>query len=125
VTKKTSAKVEYLSHALLATLVGQVAATRDIPFENLLDYKSLEVKAIEKELNNFGIHPEGLARNVLLALGMLFSSPETANRIVDVLTEELWEVLGDPQSGSPPELYRKAGVSMFTTILAILRPSDD
>jgi hypothetical protein len=118
-------KVDYLSHALRATLVGQVAATRDIPFDRLLNPRSSEVKAIEKDLNKFGIHPDGLATNGLLALGMLISSPETANRIVDVLTEELWEVLGDPQSGSPPELYRKAGLSMFASILAILRPSDD
>lgn len=118
-------KVDYLSHALRATLVGQVAATRDIPFDRLLNPRSSEVKAIEKDLINFGIHPDGLATNGLLALGMLFSSPDTANRIVDVLTEELWEVLGDPKSGAPPELYRKAGLSMFASILAILRPSDD
>jgi hypothetical protein len=121
----TPYKVDYLSHALRATLVGQVAATRDIPFDRLLNPRSSEVKAIEKDLNKFGIHPDGLATNGLLALGMLINSPETANRIVDVLTEELWEVLGDPQSGSPPELYRKAGLSMFASILAILRPSDD
>lgn len=118
-------KVDYLSYALRATLVGQVAATRDIPFDPLLNPRSTEVKAIEKDLNEIGIQPDGLATNALLALGMLFTSPETANKIVDALTEELWEVLGDPQSGAPPELYRKAGVSMFASILTIFRTSDD
>jgi hypothetical protein len=74
---------------------------------------------------DLGIRPELLAGSALSALVTMFCNEANAPKIIELLTQRLWEILGDPKSGSPPELYRKAGYSMFAFFVMCLRPSDD
>ena len=115
----------YLSYALGGSLVGQIAATRLLSAEEILEPDSLELQAIESDLLDLGIRPELLAGSALSALVTMLCNEANAPKIIELLTQRLWEILGDPKSGSPPEVYRKAGYSMFAFFVMCLRPSDD
>lgn len=115
----------YLSYALGGSLVGQIAATRLIAPEDILKPDSSELEVIETDLVDLGIRPDLLASSALSALVTMFCNEANAPKIVELMTQRLWEILGDPKSGSPPELYRKAGYSMFAFFVMCLRPSDD
>lgn len=118
---------EFLSSALAGSLVGQIAAARQISFTTLLgpnfDGESPELSALANELTDIGICPDQLATHALLALVSLFMENSNAELIVTQYTSLLWTILGDPKSGAPPEIYRRAGVAMHLALLGILDPS--
>jgi len=118
---------EYLSSALAGSLVGQIAAQRRISFITLLgsdfDGESPELRSLSDELTELGICPDQLANHALIALVSLFMANGNAELIVAQYTSLLWTILGDPKSGAPPEIYRRAGVAMHLALLGILDPS--
>jgi len=118
---------EYLSSALAGSLVGQIAAQRRISFITLLgsdfDGESPELRSLANELTELGICPDQLANHALSALVSLFMANSNAELIVAQYTSLLWTILGDPKSGAPPEIYRRAGVAMHLALLGILDPS--
>jgi hypothetical protein len=123
-----STKVEdYLTSAIAGSLVSQIAARRHISFGTLIgpnrDGESPELRALSDELTELGIDPSLIANHSLLALVALFAQEHNADLIVSQYTSLLWTILGDPKSGSPPEIYRRAGCAMHLALLGILDPS--
>lgn len=118
---------EFLSTALAGSLVGQIAAERRISFTTLVgpnfDGESPELRALTNELTELGIYPDQLANHALIALVSLFMENSNAELIITQYTSLLWTILGDPKSGAPPEIYRRAGVAMHLALLGILDPS--
>lgn len=123
---ETQTKVEeYLTSALAGSLIGQVAGHRNLSFATLLgtNGESHQLKAIAAEFTELGIDPALLANHTLLALVALFAEEANAELIVSQYSSLLWTILGDPKSGSPPEIYRRAGVAMHLALLGILDPA--
>jgi len=125
---ETQTKVEeYLTAAVAGSLIGQVAGQRNLSFASLLgtegDGESPHLRAITAEFTELGIDPALLANHSLLALVALFAEEANAELIVSQYSSLLWTILGDPRSGAPPEIYRRAGVAMHLALLGILDPS--
>ena len=118
---------EYLSAALSGSILGQIANRRQIHITTLLgpafDGDSPELNALIEELTELGVCADTLANHALCALVALFVEEGNADLIVSQYTSLLWTILGDPKSGSPPEIYRRAGVAMHLALLGILDPS--
>lgn len=113
---------DYLSYALAGSLIGQMAMARDISVEAVLVPDSLALRSLREELTEFGLDPELLAAQALAAVTSLFIEPDNADRITTELTNLLWSILGDPESGAPPELYRRAGQAMHLSFIGVLSP---
>lgn len=119
---------EYLATAVAGSLIGQLARKRDIPMRELfadgMETPSPTVRALATELDDLGIDAQLLASQSLMALVALFAQESNADLITGQFTALLWSILGDPKNGgSPPEIYRRAGVAMHLTLLGILDPS--
>lgn len=119
---------EYLATAVAGSLIGQIARKRDIAMGDLFasgfDTASPTVRALATELDDLGIDAQLLASQSLLALVALFAQESNADLITGQFTALLWSILGDPKNGgSPPEIYRRAGVAMHLALLGILDPS--
>lgn len=118
---------EYLSAALAGSLIGQIANRRGIHYTELLgpafDGDTPELRELSDELTELGLCPDTLANHALCSLVALFVEQGNAELIVTQYTSLLWTILGDPKSGAPPEIYRRAGVAMHLALLGILDPS--
>lgn len=119
---------EYLGAAIAGSLIGQIARKREIPMGDLFscgpDIPSPVVRNIATELDELGIDAQLLASQSLMALVALFAQESNADLITGQFTALLWTILGDPKNGgSPPEIYRRAGVAMHLALLGILDPS--
>lgn len=121
----TTHKIEaYLAQAIAGSLIGAIAARRNLDITELADPRSTELRALSDELCTMGIYPQVIAHHTLSALSALLCEPENADTVVTNLTSLLWTILGDPENGgSPPELYRRAGYAMHVTLLGLLCPS--
>ena len=113
---------DYLSCAMAGSLIGQMAMARDISVEAVLAPNSMALQSLRTELDEFGLDADLLAEQALAAITALFIQPENADRITTELTKLLWSVLGDPDSGAPPEIYRRAGHAMHLSFIGILSP---
>jgi hypothetical protein len=113
----------YLSQAVAGSLIGAIAARRNQDITEFADPDSPELRALFEELCDLGIYPQVIANHSLTALAALFCEPDNADRITTSLTDLLWTILGDPKSGAPPEIYRRAGTAMHVTLLGLLCPS--
>lgn len=113
---------DYLSCAMAGSLIGQMAMARAISVEAVLAPNSMALQSLRTELDEFGLDADLLAEQALAAVTALFIEPENADRITTELTKLLWSVLGDPESGSPPEIYRRAGHAMHLSFIGILSP---
>ena len=114
---------EFVAHAVAGALVGQVAAERDITPEDLIANRDGAINTLGHELASLGIDPDYTAKAILFALATLFMENSNANRIVDSLTDLLWTVLGPPEGGPPPEIYRRAGIAMHLAFVGLLNPN--
>jgi hypothetical protein len=99
-----------------------MAMARDISVEAVLVPDSLALRSLREELTEFGLDPELLAAQALAAVTSLFIEPDNADRITTELTNLLWSILGDPESGAPPEIYRRAGQAMHLSFIGVLSP---
>jgi len=107
---------------MAGSLIGQMAMARDISVEAVLAPNSMALQSLRTELDEFGLDADLLAEQALAAVTALFIEPENADRITTELTKLLWSVLGDPDSGAPPEIYRRAGHAMHLSFIGILSP---
>lgn len=119
---------EYLATAVAGSLIGQIARQREIPigdiFADGFETPSTVVHTLATELDDLGIDAQLLASQSLYALVALFAQESNADLITSQFTALLWSILGDPKNGgSPPEIYRRAGVAMHLALLGILDPS--
>jgi hypothetical protein len=113
---------DYLTSALAGSLIGQMAMAREISVEAVLAPNSLALQSLRAELSEIGIIPEMLAEQTLHAVTALFIEPDNADRIATELGNLLWTLLGDPESGGPPEIYRRAGHCMHLSFIGLLSP---
>lgn len=114
---------EYLATVIAGSLVGQLAAERDLQYSDLAP-GSTTLRSLANELADLGFDPETLATNCLHSLVALFAQPSNADLITGQFTALLWSILGDPKNGGrPPEIYRRAGAAMHLALLGILDPS--
>lgn len=111
---------EFVAHALAGSLVGQVASARELTIDDLINDRSGVISALATELTTLGIDPEYTARSVLLALAALFMENTNANLVISHLTDLLWTILGPPEGGPPPEIYRRAGIAMHLAFVGLL-----
>jgi hypothetical protein len=111
---------EFVAHALAGSLVGQVAGAREITIDDLINDRSGVISALATELTTLGIDPEYTAKSVLLALAALFMENTNANIVISHLTDLLWTILGPPEGGPPPEIYRRAGIAMHLAFVGLL-----
>ena len=81
------------------------------------------VSSLSHELASLGIDPDYTARSLLLALATLFMDNGNASLVIDHLTELLWTILGPPEGGPPPEIYRRAGLAMHLAFVGLLHSS--
>ena len=116
---------EFLTCAMAGSVIGQMSAKRDIPLESLVRPGSKVLKQLEDDLDEIGIDPPLIAQTALLAITTLLAQQGNADLISTVLTEQLWKILGDPSSGDPPEIYRRAGASIHFLLIQLLLPSND
>ena len=114
---------EFVAHALAGVLVGQVAGARSITIEDLMADHDGVVSSLSHELASLGIDPDYTARSLLLALATLFMDNGNASLVIDHLTELLWTILGPPEGGPPPEIYRRAGLAMHLAFVGLLHSS--
>ena len=109
--------------ALAGTLMGQMGRTRGFTSEEILDPDCSRARhALATQFTELGIDLEQLASNTLKALTAVFSEPHNSERIATDMAEILWTVLGDPKSGPPPEIYRRAGILMHIAFIGLLSP---
>lgn len=113
---------EYLTRALAGTLIGQRALARHLSYEQVSDSDCRVLNSLVTELDAFGVEPDVLAKQALAAITTLLIEPDNAARVTTELTRLLWTVLGDPESGEPPEIYRKAGHAMHLSFIGLLCP---
>jgi len=115
----------YLSIAISGSLVGQIAAKRDLDLDEFLDQDSPRLAAICTEIEELGIYPPLVARSMLLALVTLLSSEANLRIATEEYSKLLWSILGDPKTGGedPPKIYLKAAQAMHLCQIGLLNPS--
>ncbi len=111
---------EYLSHAIAGCLVGQIAAARRLSFDDLIACDGESVRSLGYELAELGLDPDRISEALLLALATLFMEGSNASMIAGHLSDLLWTILGPPEGGTPPEIYRRAGVAMLLAFVGLL-----
>lgn len=122
-TPTTSGACTCVQAALAGTLMSQLGRQRGYTAEQILDAEDSSVRhSLLLSLAELGIDIELLSENYLKSLTGLFVEPGNANRIAQDLAGILWTTLGDPSSGPPPEIYRKAGILMHITFVGLLSP---
>lgn len=122
-TPTTSGACTSVLAALAGTLMGQLGRTQGYTAEQILDPDDSSVRhALLLKLSELGIDMGLLTENCLKSLTGLFVEPSNADRIAQDLSGILWTILGDPSSGPPPEIYRKAGILMHITFIGLLSP---
>jgi hypothetical protein len=104
------------------TLFGQMAVKRGISEETLMTPNSEALKILHADLEELGVDLSLLAEKSLSALTYLLIKSDNADLIISQLSSLLWSVLGDPESGAPPEIYHQAGSAMYLSLISILSP---
>lgn len=103
---------EYLASALTGSLVAQRALRDGVRPEVLNNLTPAQINAWAAEMKALGVDPERTADHAICALVLLFSQPDNREQMLQCLAKVLWTILGDPNSGDPPEIYRRAAVGV-------------
>lgn len=114
---------EYLASALTGSLVAQRALRDGLRPEALENLTPAQINAWAAEMKTLGIDPERIADHAICALVLLFTQPDNREQMLRCLASVLWTILGDPESGDPPEIYRKAAVGVWYSFLITLDPA--
>jgi len=114
--------LEQVKYAITGTMLGQLALANDVSLESVTAPDSPVLQELRCTLSTSVFEPEVLAKQAMASLTDLFMKPSNAEEISRELTTLLWTILGDPESGEPPELYRRAGHYMHLSMVAILCP---
>ena len=114
---------EYLASALTGSLVAQRARKSGFDITAIEDLSDLQIRSCATEFYSLGIDPEQTAQHTICALVLLFSQPDNREQMLRCLASVLWTILGDPKSGDPPEIYRKAAIGVWYSFLITLDPA--
>ena len=112
--------LEYLSAAVAGSLVSQIAdAESNDALRRLFDDEDA-IRHYANVLAKQGIDPELTAKQILDSLELLYKAN---HKLVEQgLTNLLWDTLGDPESGKPPEIYHRAAHYVMSAFIAMLHP---
>jgi hypothetical protein len=114
---------EHLSYSLTGALVSQLALHRGCTLTDLTPADSPLCLSLCKELAELGLDSHKLAKDALLSLVVLFSHADNKENLTTMYACALWELLGDPTSGPPPEIYAQAAEALHTALVCLLIPS--
>lgn len=98
---------EYVTAAVAGSLVVQIAQA-DNPDYNVIAIDDSAIRHYAKQLANQGIDPYRLCQHILMSLQVLYGCDENSEILRNSISLLLWQILGDPASGAPPEIYKKA-----------------
>lgn len=107
--------------AQMAIKEGLVDDIEEIPFlsgevmHKLLDFYS----------STLGVRPDRTAWSVMSLLSATLAHPKNTEAFVKDMADLLWTILGDPKSGDPPVIYRKAAIAVHLYIVKIFVPSSN
>lgn len=82
-----------------------------------------QVRSWAREIDAIGIDPDLLAEHTITCLVLFLAEINNQRKIRSYFADVLWRILGDPESGDPPEIYRKAALGIWYCILITLDPS--
>jgi hypothetical protein len=110
----SEALLDRLAPAVLAVMAGQRLEHLGIPIDPPPED---EVANAVAWLQDSGLNPYSLAFESLSYLHILHAQGPVVQLYVQGFAEILWQILGDPESGSPPPLYYKAAASCYSVFL--------
>lgn len=115
---------DYLASALTGSIVAQrLLANGADPATVTSNLTPEQVRSWARELDALGIDPDLLAEHTITCLVLFLAEIENQRKIRSHLADVLWRILGDPESGDPPAIYRKAAFGIWYSILITLDPS--
>lgn len=114
---------DHLASALTGSLVAQRALATGVKLSTAAEITPDQCRRWARELDALGLNPELLSEHAIQALVLLFSEPDNREQMLRCLSSILWTILGDPSSGDPPEIYRRAAVGVWYSFLITLDPS--
>lgn len=114
---------DFLASAMSGSLVIQRARALNLNATGIRELTPDQIRVWASEFDALGIDPELLSEHAIHALILLLSEPDNREQLLRCFSHVLWEVLGDPRSGDPPEIYRKAAISVWYAFLVTLDPS--
>lgn len=114
----------YLASALTGSIVAQrLLASGADPDTVTSRLTPEQVRYWARELDALGIDPDLLAEHTVTCLVLFLAETNNQQKIRSHLADVLWRILGDPESGDPPDIYRKAAFGVWYSILITLDPS--
>lgn len=114
--------MRFVSKAIHASLIAQHLRTQGIDVATL-DEGDPAFAAARTVIDAQGYDPTEVGRHILAALVYIFCHPENVPQLVDVFANVIWFTLGDPKSGAPPVLYKKAALHIHAAVIGILDPN--
>lgn len=116
---------EYLSAAVTGSLIIQRARQCGFSVTNIDEISSSHIQTWVEQLTDLGISSDVLASHSISTIIIVLSNEKTRENFLEGLEALLWEILGDPSSGNPPAIYRKAAFAIWLAFLVSLDPEFD
>lgn len=114
---------DFMATAITGSFIGQVGSRRGFDLDEMLDRDSPFTKSVAEDLADMGLSPRETTRHFLRCLVMTCLHENNVDPLLNMLAATLWQALGDPESGAPPPIYRKAAACMLVTFLKAVDPS--
>lgn len=114
----------YLGEACRGSLVGLLLMQRHgqhLP-ELTPDTMAKVIDETEAQLHDLGINALQVAESMVFAQCCLYAQGPLSERLQTSIATVLWETLGDPKSGPPPQLYRHAAARIHALLCLCLDP---
>lgn len=115
-----------LKDFLMATVAGSIVVQRARYLgqtnEDLANVDPKNLAQLSRDCSSFGIDFEVTADHLVTSLIHLYSAECNRENFITTISRVLWEILGDPESGSPPEIYKKAAFATWYALMLTLEP---
>lgn len=111
----------YLTNVITGSLVSQRLRSLDIKVTSLTEGDPA-IRAAADVIKAQGYNAEEISEHTIAALLFLVCHPENITLVIDLFSEVLWQTLGDPKSGPPPALYRKAATYIHAAVIQLIHP---
>lgn len=113
---------DFLMATVAGSIVVQHARSLGMSDSDLTTLDPKTVAQLSNDCSSFGLDFAVTAEHVLISLIHLYSSECNRRNYVETVARVLWEILGDPESGSPPALYKKAAFATWYALMLTLEP---
>lgn len=115
----------WMENAITGSLVYQRALRNGLTKDEFMALGTDDSRRYLTTIKQFGVDPAVLTRHALTALTLLFSQPKNEESMITAFMNILWEILGDPSSGTPPKIYKKAASCIYIALIHALDPEAD